>query len=74
MEENIINIIKKYLVKPSDIVQDDLLDTDSITFIKIVVELEETFNIEFDDEMLLITKFPSVKSMIEYVELKTTKI
>ena len=43
---------------------------DSITFIKTVVALEREFNFEFDDEMLLITKFPTVKSMVEYVESK----
>ncbi len=43
---------------------------DSITFIKIVVDLESEFDFEFDDEMLLITAFPTIKSMIEYVETK----
>lgn len=43
---------------------------DSITFIKIVVALESEFGFEFDDEMLLITAFPTIKSMIEYVETK----
>ena len=43
---------------------------DSITFIKIVVALESEFDFEFDDEMLLITAFPTVKSIIQYVESK----
>ena len=43
---------------------------DSITFIKTIVALEGEFDFEFDDEMLLITKFPTVKSMVEYVEIK----
>ena len=43
---------------------------DSITFIKIVVALEGEFGFEFDDDMLLITKFPTVQSMVEYVESK----
>lgn len=46
------------------------ISIDSITFINIIVTLETIFNFEFDDEMLLITKFPTIKSMIEYVELK----
>lgn len=45
-------------------------EVDSITFIKIVVELETEFDFEFDDEMLLITNFPTVKSMVEYVMSK----
>ena len=43
---------------------------DSITFIKTVVDLECEFDFEFDDEMLLITKFPKVESMVEYIESK----
>ena len=43
---------------------------DSITFIKIVVALEGEFDFEFDDEMLLITAFPTIKSMIDYIESK----
>ena len=43
---------------------------DSITFIKIVVALESEFGFEFDDEMLLITAFPTIKSMIEYIKTK----
>lgn len=46
------------------------LNIDSITFIRIVVALEGEFDFEFDDEMLLITKFPTIKTMIEYVESK----
>lgn len=43
---------------------------DSISFIKIVVALECEFNFEFDDERLLIDAFPTIKSMIEYVDAK----
>ena len=56
----------------SDITMFSSIDVDSITFITIIVELEKEFDFEFDDEMLLITKFPTVKSMVEYVESKVT--
>lgn len=39
-------------------------------YIKIVVALEGEFDFEFDDEMLLITAFPTIKSIIDYVESK----
>lgn len=45
-------------------------DIDSITFIRIIVTLESEFNFEFDEEKLLITEFPKVSSLIEYVESK----
>lgn len=43
---------------------------DSITFIKIVVALENAFAFDFDAKMLLIKAFPTIQSMIEYVESK----
>jgi len=43
---------------------------DSITFIKIIVALEKEFNFEFDDNMLLFTAFPNLKSFIEYIVYK----
>lgn len=64
--QDVIN--EKSIVLYSDSVLSDVLD--SITFIKMVVALESEFNFEFDDEMLLITKFPTTDSMIKYVESK----
>ena len=43
---------------------------DSISFIKTVVLLESEFDFEFDDEMLLVKKFPTIRSMVDYVEQK----
>ena len=43
---------------------------DSLTFIKLVINLESEFDFEFDDEMLLITVFPKLETMVEYVESK----
>ena len=43
---------------------------DSITFIKIVIALENEFNFEFDYEKLIIREFPTIMSMIEYLETK----
>jgi amino acid adenylation domain-containing protein len=61
----------------SKIVGDITLETkladaglNSITFVKIVVALESEFGFEFDGEKLLIKEFPTVKSMIEYLESK----
>lgn len=44
------------------------INIDSITFIKIVVALENEFDFEFDDDMLAIIKFPTIKSLITYIE------
>jgi len=67
-------IIANLSEKVSDNVSLDMyfnsIGLDSITFTKTIVALECEFDFEFDDEMLLITKFPTVKSMVEYVESK----
>lgn len=46
---------------------------DSISFIQTVVNLETEFDFEFDDKKLLITEFPTVRSMIEYIESKVNE-
>lgn len=50
-----------------------VIGIDSITFVQIIVALENEFDFEFDEEMLFIEKFPTIKSLVEYVELKTRK-
>lgn len=46
---------------------------DSITFVNLVVALESEFNFEWDDEMLLITAFSTIRSMVEYVDSKISE-
>ena len=48
---------------------DDLVElgVDSITFIRIVVELEELFEIEIPDEKLLITEMGTIYKIVEVV-------
>lgn len=42
----------------------------SYLFIKCVVEIEECFDIEFDDNMLTTENFEDVQALAEYVESK----
>ena len=46
------------------------ISVDSITFIQIIVSIEEAFSIEFDDEMLLYESFADVQSIIDYTKMK----
>ena len=41
---------------------------DSITFIKIIVSIEQEFQIEFEDEFLLITYFNTINDFVAYVD------
>ncbi|MFR1517957.1 MAG: acyl carrier protein [Clostridia bacterium] len=79
MEEKVINIICQAITLESDILitVDTLLSDlpfDSIKFIKMVVALESEFDFEFEDEKLLFTQFQTVKSLIEYVDLKVNSL
>jgi acyl carrier protein len=51
---------------------DDLteLEINSILFIKIIIGIENQFNIEFDDEALDYSKFVSMESLVHYVQEK----
>lgn len=65
----VVNIREKVL---GDVFMDTdfaSINLDSITFIKTVVALECEFDFEFDDEMLLMDRLPTVKSMVEYVKI-----
>jgi acyl carrier protein len=39
----------------------------SISFIKMIVDIEEEFNIEFDDESLEFSKFDVIKDFVDYI-------
>ena len=49
------------------------LSIDSITFIKIIVNLEQEFNFEFDDEKLLFNAFNTINDLIVYVQDKVNE-
>ncbi len=43
------------------------LSIDSLEYIKIVVQIENTFDIEFDDEALVLEKFTNVDDICAYI-------
>ncbi len=53
-------------------INDDLSNfgVDSLAYLKIIVDIENTFFIEFDDEKLIFSELPTVSAMVEYVESK----
>ena len=50
----------------------DDLGMDSITFISIIVEIEDMFGITIPDEMLLIENFRNVDEIVRLIENETT--
>ncbi len=50
------------------------IGVDSISFIRLVLALEDAFDMEFDDELLLTEAFPTVASIMEYVDQKAASV
>ncbi len=78
MDDLVLKVIKKALnvnVAENLIhhLHDDLkvAGIDSLTFLSVIVKLEETFNIIFDNSMLSYTKSKSVQDFIDYVKEHT---
>ena len=44
------------------------IGVDSLTFIEIITELENKYKFSFEDDMLFIDAYPTIRSMVEYVE------
>ncbi|MFB7304401.1 phosphopantetheine-binding protein [Heyndrickxia sporothermodurans] len=68
----LLEIIKKYYKQSSDIeinknTKIKTLKFDSISFIRIIVEIEERLNIQFDDDFLLIEKYEILGDLEKYV-------
>lgn len=58
--------VDKDILEYTDLMDD--LGMDSITFISIIVEIEDVFNIIVPDDMLLIENFRNVDSIIQIIE------
>ena len=70
MSDKIISIIKGECALKEDITIDTQisdLSLDSLSFISIIVEIENLYNIEFDIETLDIKTWNTVGDIIEYV-------
>ena len=51
----------------------DVIEVESITFVVLVVALESEFEFKWNDEILSIDAFSTIKSIIEYIKSKTNK-
>ena len=69
--EYIISVFKRY---SHEKVEEDseihFLNLDSLDFVKIIVEIEDYFDMEIDDETLYISNGVKIKDFIDYVDQK----
>ena len=68
---SIVNSAIEEVSITSLMLDDDLqpLGMDSITFIRIIVSLEDEFDIEFPDDFLLVEKMSTLNKIISSIEL-----
>lgn len=61
------------LINKADSFNGDLMNLgiNSITFVKLILALEEQFDIEFEDEVLIPQAFPTVDSIVRYIKNRT---
>lgn len=75
IENRVIEIIKN-AVNISDettIISNTLINTlkiNSLNFLKIIVDIEEEYDIEFDDEELNFDGFSTIKALVEHIDKK----
>lgn len=66
---NIFENILKHTVFLDDSIKN--LGIDSLTFVELIIELEEKFDIIFDDEMLISSSFKTIQSFIDYIKKRS---
>ena len=67
-EEKIIQVIEKF--QTNSLPTDATLAFDSITFIKVIVALEDEFGIQFDVDKIDIENFKTIQELAKYIESK----
>ncbi|MDF2841822.1 MAG: hypothetical protein K0R00_248 [Herbinix sp.] len=70
MKEKLISSILHMIEVKDDISPSDTsmpLIIDSLSFIKLVVDCENEFNIKFEDDMLDITCFRTIEEFVNYI-------
>lgn len=76
LQESLCNIIKEVLendkINNNEIAEGSLISLgfNSISFIKMVIKIETEFDIQYDDDMLLIDKLNTLEYLSKYVQSK----
>lgn len=68
--EKVIEAIKNICKKDQiDQINESFLlsNIESLSYIKLIISLEELFDVKFEDDILVKTLFPTVKSLAEHI-------
>ncbi|AIQ62066.1 acyl carrier protein [compost metagenome] len=73
-DEKVIEVLKR-ITQLEDITMESSLTNDllidSLSFIRVIVELENGFHFKFDNEDMIIEMFPKVMDLAQYIKLKS---
>ncbi|MNB72913.1 acyl carrier protein [compost metagenome] len=73
-DEKVIEVLKR-ITQLEDITMESSLTNDllidSLSFIRVIVELENGFHFKFDNEDMIIEMFPKVMDLTQYIKLKS---
>ena len=71
IEDELISLYRKYMEDTEVVLLSDTKMTDieisSVDYIKVIIDIENEFNFEFDDDDLLPDRFEVVKDMVDYI-------
>lgn len=76
IEQEIVKLMMEAGELPDNIGLDTTfkeIELESINFITIIVEIEDHFEIEFDDENMILSNYQTVGEFVNYVENKIIK-
>ncbi|MBY9080127.1 acyl carrier protein [Paenibacillus sp. CGMCC 1.18879] len=73
-DEKVIEVLKgitqlEDITMESSLTNDLLID--SLSFIRVIVELENGFHFKFDNEDMIIEMFPKVMDLAQYIKIKS---
>ncbi|MDM5436484.1 phosphopantetheine-binding protein [Bacillus hominis] len=76
VKEILCSCIPKHIPKEQLTIESELqnLGITSLRYVKIITEIEEAFDFEFNDEDLVLGKFKTINSLILYIEEKVSSI
>ncbi|MGG0208485.1 acyl carrier protein [Bacillus mycoides] len=74
VKEILCSCIPKHIPKEQLTIESELqnLGITSLRYVKIITEIEEAFDFEFNDEDLVLGKFKTINSLILYIEEKVS--
>ena len=74
IEKKVIEVFSKYSNSDVDLLFSiEELELDSLGFVKLIIELEDSFGIEIDDEKLYVAQGVKIQDFCDFIEERVDK-